>query len=155
MEALSWDNPVFVAYAVAAALAILKLVGQAWVTVAFMLKEGGGYVSPEDAEAQPGNPKPDPAQLEPNPRVERSRRMQRNDLESIPAFLAAGFLFVLCAPPVWLAYVLLYGFVVMRALHTWAYATAQLHMVRATFFSFASIAVIVMAVWVLVTALGG
>lgn len=154
MEALSWENPVFTTYAIAAALAILKLVGQAWVTVAIMLKAGGGFVAPEDAAPQPGNPKPDPAQLDPNPAVERSRRMQRNDLESIPAFLAAGFLFVLCAPPLWLAQVLLYGFVIMRVLHAWAYATAQWHLVRATFFSIASIAVIVMAVYVLIAAVG-
>lgn len=153
MGALTWENPVFQAFAVAAALAILKLMGQAWVTVALMLKEGGGLVSPEDAKDQPGNRQPDPSQLEPNPRVERSRRMHRNDLENIPGFLVAGLLFVMCSPPAWLAYVLFVGFVVTRALHTWAYATAQWHNVRATFFSFGSIAVMVMAVYVLVTAL--
>lgn len=153
MAALTWENPVFQAYAIAAAIVILKLMGQAWVTVVFMLKEGGGLVSPEDAELQPGNRNPDPSQLDANPRVERSRRMQRNDLENIPGFLVAGLLFVLCAPPPWLAYVLFATFVVMRALHSWAYATAQWHNVRATFFTFGSVAVIVMAIYVLVTAL--
>ncbi len=153
MAALTWENPVFQAYGIAAALAILKLMGQAWVTVVFMLKEGGGFVSPEDAKNQPGNRHPDPSQLEPNPRVERSRRMQRNDLENIPGFLFAGLLFVMCAPPPWLAYILFFGFMISRALHTWAYATAQWHNVRAAFFSFGAAAVIVMAVYVLVTAL--
>ena len=79
--------------------------------------------------------------------------MQRNDLESIPAFLAAGLIFVTAAPPAWIAYLLFAVFVLARAAHTWAYATAQNHEVRATFFSVGSIVVILMALWVLLAAL--
>lgn len=57
--------------------------------------------------------------------------MNLNDLESIPAFLAAGFLFVLTGPPLLLAQVLIWTFVGARAAHFVVYATAQLHDTRA------------------------
>lgn len=79
--------------------------------------------------------------------------MHRNDLENIPAFLAAGLLFVTVAPPFWLAVLPFSLFVLARLAHTLAYATAQNHEVRATFYSVGSLAVMVMAVWVLVVAL--
>ncbi len=78
--------------------------------------------------------------------------MNLNDLESIPGFLAAGFLFVLTGPPVLLAQVLMWTYVVARAAHFVAYATAQLHDVRATFWTFSSLPVIVMAGYVLMQA---
>ncbi len=79
--------------------------------------------------------------------------MQRNDLESIPAFLAAGLLFVTAGPPYRIAALLFAAFVLARLAHTWAYATARNHEVRATFFSIGSIIVIVMALWALLVAL--
>jgi uncharacterized MAPEG superfamily protein len=107
--------------------------------------------SPGSISAANRNPRPE--QLDPQPDVERSRRMQRNDLESIPAFLAAGLLFVTAAPPTWVAVLLFALFVLSRLAHTWAYATAQNHEVRATFFSVGSIVVILMALWVLLATL--
>ena len=71
--------------------------------------------------------------------------MNLNDLESIPGFLAAGFFFVLAGPPLLLAQVLIWGYVVARAAHFVAYATAQIHDIRATCWTFSSIAVIGMA----------
>ncbi len=141
---LSFENPVFWTYAMAASLMLLKLLLQPWMTVARMMKVGGGFRNPEDAKASPINPTPSLGQLDPNEYVERSRRLNLNDLESIPAFLVAGFLFVLAAPPLVLAQVLVWGYVAARAAHFWAYATAQLHDVRATFWSISSIAVLVM-----------
>ncbi|MFO1070591.1 MAG: MAPEG family protein, partial [Geminicoccaceae bacterium] len=94
MDALSLGNPVFATYAVAAALMILKAVGMSWLTVARMIGENGGFRSPEDIRRTPLNPHPSPAQLAPNERVERVRRIQQNDLESVPYFLVAGLLFV-------------------------------------------------------------
>ena len=79
--------------------------------------------------------------------------MQRNDLESIPAFVGTGLIFVAVAPPAWIATLLFAVFVLARLAHTWAYATAQNHEVRASFFSVGSIVVIVMALWVLLAAL--
>lgn len=153
MSELSLANPVFATYAIAASLMVLKIMLQGWVTVAQMLSSNGGFVNPEDAKAGPANPKPRPGQLELNEKVDRSRRIHRNDLENIPAFLAIGLLFVLIAPPLAAAQWLLYGFVGARLLHTVAYSTAQSHEVRATFYSVGSLIVIAMAVWVLAAAL--
>ncbi len=71
------------------------------------------------------NPKPEPTQLAPNDRVDRIRRIQLNDLESLPYFLVAGFLYVLTEPPLLLAQCLLYGYVMTRLVHFVAYLTAQ------------------------------
>jgi glutathione S-transferase len=146
---LTMENPVFAAYAVSAALMVLKLMGQGWMTVVLMTKTEAGLVSPEDLRRTPFNKEPRPEQLEPHPDVERSRRMHRNDLESIPAFLAIGLLFVTARPPLWVAVLLFSLFVLARFAHTVAYATAQNHEVRATFFLVGSVVVILMAVWVL------
>jgi uncharacterized MAPEG superfamily protein len=153
MGTLSLTNPVFSTYAICAAIGVLKIMGQGWSTVYRLLKVGGGYASPEDLRSGIINRRPDPKQLEANDYVERSRRMHRNDLENIPGFLAAGLLFVLVSPPLLLAQVTMYGFVLARAFHTWAYATAQSHEVRSTFYTLGSLAVIYMAVHVLVVAL--
>jgi uncharacterized MAPEG superfamily protein len=146
-------NPVFRIYVVAAALMVLKLMVQGWITVAMMTRRKRGYASPEDLRPGAINRSPDPAQLEPDPVVERSRRMHRNDLENIPGFLIAGLLFTAVAPPVWAAWLLMGGFVLARICHAWAYGTARSHEVRATFWTIGSLAVIAMALWALVLAL--
>lgn len=148
--ALSLENPVFHTYMVAAAIMVLKLMIQPWITVQRMLKVSAGFRSPEDAKKSPINPEPREGQLETNEYVERSRRMNLNDLESIPGFLAAGFLFVLTGPPLLLAQILIWTYVAARAAHFVAYATAQIHDVRATLWTFSSLAVIAMAVYVLI-----
>lgn len=84
-----------------------------------------------------------------NDYVERSRRLHRNDLENIPAFLAAGLLFVIIDPTLWIAQVLMYGFVLARAAHFIVYATKGSHELRATFYTIGSLIVIYMAVHVL------
>ena len=82
---------------------ILKVVAMSWLTVARMMGANGGFRAPEDLKKTPLNPNPDPAQLLPNERVERVRRIQQNDLENVPFFLAAGFLYILTDPPLLLA----------------------------------------------------
>jgi glutathione S-transferase len=149
---MTFDNPVFVTYVIAATLMIIKLMGQGWITVYRMMKVGGGFLNPEDKAKGWANPKPRPGQLDEDDYVERSRRMQRNDLENIPAFLIAGLLFAWTQPALWVAQVLLYGFVVARIGHFWAYSTAKPHEVRATFFSVGSLIVIAMAILTLVHA---
>ena len=153
MAALSMENPVFVSYMVAASIMILKLMGQGWMTVFRMLKSDAGMLNPEDLLPGPANRNPRPEQLLANDYVERSRRMQRNDLENIPAFLAAGLIFVAAQPSLVLANSLMIAFVVARLAHAVAYATGQRHEVRATFFSIGSIVVIVMALYALAAAL--
>jgi len=149
---LSLDNPVLRTYVLAASLMILKLMLQPWMTVVRMLKVNAGFRSPEDAKKSPINPDPDPKQLEVNEFVDRSRRMNLNDLESIPGFLAGGFLLVLVHPPLLLAQVLIWTYVASRAAHFVAYATAQLHDVRAFCWTWGSLSVIAMAVYALVKA---
>lgn len=153
MDALTLTNPVFSTYAIAASLMVLKIMVQGWVTVVRMMSNQAGFVSPEDAKAGPANPKPRPGQLDLNDDVDRSRRLHRNDLENIPAFLAIGLLFVLTHPPLAVAQWVMYGFVASRLAHTLAYSTAQRHEVRAVFYSIGSLIVIAMAAWVLIAAL--
>jgi glutathione S-transferase len=141
---LSLKNPVFWTYTLAASIMLLKLLLQPWMTVTRMMKVRGGFRSPEDAKKSPFNPNPDPHQLEPKEYVERSRRLNLNDLESIPAFLTAGLLFVICGPPILLAQVLIWTYVIARAAHFIAYVTAQLHDIRAAFWSVSSIALLAM-----------
>ena len=124
---------------------VLKIMGQGWMTVMRMMRVRRGFASPEDLRRTTLNPVPDPGQLELDDYVDRSRRMHRNDLENIPAFLAIGLVFVTTAPPVWLAAVLMGGFVVARIAHSVAYATAQNHEVRAAFYTIGSVIVIAMA----------
>ena len=150
---ISLENPVFQTYVVAAGIMILKLMLQPWMTVVRMMKADGGFRSPEDARKSPLNPRPVPTQLEINEYVDRSRRINLNDLESIPGFLAAGFLFVLVDPPLLLAQILIWTYVVSRAAHFVAYVTAQLHDVRAFCWTWGSLSVIAMAVYVLLKAL--
>jgi len=149
MNLLNLENPVFEVYVVAAAAMILKTMLQGWMTVYRMLKSNSGLASPEDLQKGLINRDPSPEQLEVNDYVDRSRRMHRNDLENIPAFLAVGLLFVAINPVLWVAQTLMYGFVVARLAHFTAYLTKQTHEVRATFYTIGSLIVIYMAVYVL------
>jgi glutathione S-transferase len=146
----STENPVFVTYMIAGAIMILKIMGQGWMTVYRMLKSNSGLASPEDLQVGLINKNPQPGQLEINDYVDRSRRMHRNDLENIPAFLACGILFVAAGPSYLLANFLMYGFVGARLAHTIAYATKRSHEVRATFYTIGSVSVIIMALYVIV-----
>lgn len=152
MQLLTAENPVFATYMIAASLMVLKIMGQGWMTVYRMLKSDAGLASPEDLRAGPINRNPRPEQLQPNDYVDRSRRMHRNDLENIPAFLAIGLIYVAIDPALWLAQGLMYGFVAARLCHGVAYATKQSHEMRATFYTVGSLIVIFMALHVLVVA---
>jgi glutathione S-transferase len=153
MSKLTLENPVFAAYAIAATIMILKCVGMSWLTVFRMMQVNAGFRSPEDIRRTPLNPEPNPKQLEPNDYVDRIRRVQLNDLESVPYFLAAGLLYVLTDPSLWLARCLFYGFVATRLLHFAAYFTAQTHDLRATLWTPGSLIVIFITLRTLVAAL--
>ncbi len=154
MDILSLKNPLFATYAIAASLMIFKAVGMSWLTVVRMMQAKGGFRSPEDLRKTPLNPAPDPKQLEPNESVDRIRRIQLNDLENLPFFLVAGFLFVLTEPSLLLARVLLYGYVVSRLLHFAAYLTARTHDMRATLWTVGSLILIYMTGRTLLAAIG-
>lgn len=149
---LSLENPVFQTYLIAASIMILKLMLQPWMTVVRMMTVGGGFRSPEDLKKTPLNPNPQPTQLEINEHVDRSRRLNLNDLESIPGFLAAGILFVLVEPPLLLAQILIWTYVAARAAHFVAYTTAQIHDIRAFCWTWSSLSVIGMAIYTLTQA---
>lgn len=154
METLSLQDPLLATYAIAATLMILKAVAMSWLTVLRMTQVKAGFRAPEDLRKTPLNPEPDPSQLLPNEHVERIRRIQMNDLENLPFFLVAGFLYVLTGPPLWLASVLLYGYVASRLLHFAAYLTARNHETRAALWTVGSLILVFMAVRTLVAALG-
>lgn len=154
MDKLNLQDPLFATYVIAASLMILKAVAMAWLTVIRMMEVSGGFRSPEDIKKTPMNPAPDPSQLLPNERVERIRRIQLNDLESLPYFLVAGLLYVLTQPSLALAQWLLYGYVVSRLLHFVAYLTGQIHEIRATLWTVGSLILIFMTVRTLLAALG-
>jgi glutathione S-transferase len=145
MATLSLQNPLFATYVIAATLMILKVVSMSWLTVVRMMQVKGGFRSPEDLRKTPFNPVPNPKQLEPNDYVDRIRRIQLNDLENVPFFLVAAFLYVLTEPSLLLARLLLYGYVVSRLLHFAAYFTAQTHETRATLWTVGSLIIIFMA----------
>jgi len=154
MSLLSFDNPVFVAYALAAGLMVLKAVAMSWLTVVQMMRFKSGFRSPEDLKKTPLNPSPDPSQLLPDERVERVRRIQHNDLENLPFFFVAGGFYVLTSPPLLLAQWLFYGYAVSRLLHFAAYFTAQIHDVRATLWTVGSLIIVFMTIAVMVHGVG-
>jgi glutathione S-transferase len=153
MDLMTRGNPVFATYVIAASIMILKAQTMAWLTVWRMMRVKAGFRSPEDIRRTPLNPNPDPSQLEPVERVERIRRIQLNDLESIPYFLAAGLLFVLTQPSLTLARWLFYGYVATRLAHFVAYLTSRTHDVRAMLWTPGSLVVMYMAGATLLSAL--
>lgn len=154
MNNLSLLDPLFATYAVAATLMILKAVSMSWLTVVRMMQVKGGFRSPEDLRKTPLNPAPDPKQLERDERVDRIRRIHMNDLENLPFFLAAGFLYVLTEPSLLMARVLLFGYVLSRFAHFAAYLTARTHDTRATFWTVGSLIIIYMTCRTLFVAIG-
>jgi glutathione S-transferase len=154
MDLISLHNPVFATYAIAATLMILKGVSMSWLTVFRMIQAKSGFRSPEDIRKTPLNPDPDPKQLEPNDRVDRIRRIQMNDLENLPYFIVAGFLYTLTQPSLWLAQWLFYGYVATRLAHFAAYLTAQTHDLRAALWTPGSLILIFITVRTLLAALG-
>ena len=62
-----------------------------------------------------------------------------NDLENMPYFLVAAFLYILTEPSLLVARVLLFGYVASRLLHFGAYLTARTHDTRATLWTIGSL----------------
>ncbi|NLD54075.1 MAG: MAPEG family protein [Burkholderiaceae bacterium] len=154
MESMTLQSPLIATWAIAASLMILKSVGMSWLTVGRMMQANGGFRSPEDLRKTRLNPDPSPRQLEPDERVERVRRIHLNDLENVPFFLVAGFLYVLSEPPLLQAQWVLYGYVASRLLHFGAYLTARTHDTRATWWTIGSLLLIYMTCRALLAAVG-
>jgi glutathione S-transferase len=135
MSPFTIDNPVFTLYVLAAGLAILKMLGHAFLTVQRMVKVNGGFLNAEDTRRTLMNPHPSPTQIGTNDYVERARRLHRNEGENTPLFLVAGLLLVAASPSTTVAVVFLFGYIAARVAHTWAYLTERDHEVRATCFT--------------------
>ena len=60
MSPFTADNPVFTLYVLAAGLAILKMLGHAFLTVQRMVKVNSGFLNPEDTRRTLMNPNPSP-----------------------------------------------------------------------------------------------
>jgi|SRR5271166_1505697 len=90
MNLLTFENPVFSCYALAAALLIVKMMSQGWITVFRMFKVNGGFRYPEDARKSLANPDPSPGQLLPNEYVERGCDSNRCSVDSVRIDLAGG-----------------------------------------------------------------
>lgn len=153
MDQLNLANPVFATYAIAASIMALKGVAMSWLTIVRLITVNAGMLNPEDLRKTPFNTDPNPAQLGPNDRVDRIRRIQHNDLESLPYFFVAGLLYVTTMPPLWLAQVLFFGYVATRLAHFVAYFTEQNHEVRAALWTPGSLIIIFLAGASLVLAL--
>jgi uncharacterized MAPEG superfamily protein len=153
MNLLTFDNPIFCHYAIAAALMVVKMMSQGWITVFRMIKVRGGYRYEEDAQRSPTNPHPSPEQLLPNEYVERSRRMHGNDVENIPLFLVTGLLYVCTAPGDAVALSVFSVYVLSRFAHFYVVLTARSHELRALLWTIGSVAIYLMAAMVLWTAL--
>lgn len=145
MSLLTFDNPVFRYFAVAAAVMIVKMMSQGWITVFRMVKVNGGFRYPEDAQQSLANPHPSSKQLLPNEYVERSRRMHGNDVENIPLFLITGLLYVCTAPSHAVAIGMFSIYVLSRFAHFYVVLTARPHEVRAALWTVGSIIIYVMA----------
>jgi len=153
MDVFSLENPVFRIYVIAASLMILKMLGHAYLVVFRMIRVNGGFVNPEDTKKTLLNPNASATQTDTNEYVERARRMHRNEGENTPLFLGAGLIFVAAMPSETLAAIMLYGYVVARLAHFGAYATAQIHDVRATFYSIGTAFLFAMVLYALYAAL--
>ncbi|KAI8477974.1 Microsomal glutathione S-transferase 1 [Branchiostoma belcheri] len=139
---LSFENPVFAAYASYASLVVLKMFFVALYTTHTRFRVGV-FANSEDVKGNKGAV----ARLD-NPDVERVRRLHRNDLENIPAFLVVGLLYVLTGPSPGVAVWHFRVFAASRCLHTVSYlASRQPH--RVLCFSAGLLTTISMAVQVL------
>lgn len=145
MEQLFFNNSIFTTYTIAASIMILKAVSMSWLTVYRMMKVNGGFRAPEDIRKTALNPNPSPEQIQPNEYVDRIRRIQHNDLENLPFFLAAGFLFIFTSPSLLTMQILMYGYVLTRLLHFAAYLNEFSHDVRASLWTPGSLIIVYMA----------
>lgn len=111
-------NDAFQTYALCTAILVIKMFASAtWTGV--QRSRSQGYVNPEDA-AMVGKPGTEAGTSE-KPEVARALRIQRNDLENIPAFFAIGLVYVLSGASGFGAAAYCWTFTLARVGHTVAY----------------------------------
>jgi len=137
-------NDAFETYAFCAAILTLKMLGSALYT-GYVRSQVKGYVNPEDAQFGGPDVAAAPAEM---PEVARALRIQRNDLENIPIFLAIGLLYVLAGGSGFGAFVFCWVFTLARIGHTVAYAR-EMQPARALLFGAGALMTVLMALNVL------
>lgn len=108
-------DPVWSAYAVCAAVLVLKM----WLTgtaTGLLRVRRGVYATPEDYRLMGKDP------AAPDETIERLRRAHHNDLENVLPFLGVGALYAATGPSATLAAWLFGIFTAARVLHTLVYA---------------------------------
>jgi len=110
-------DPAFRRYAWCTAILALKMILSAFYTSACRLRYRG-FVNPEDAAAFA---RQRAASEQEQPAVARALRIQRNDVENIPAFFAVGLVYVLLGASPSGAAIYLGTYTTARVLHTAAY----------------------------------
>jgi len=139
-------HPAFRTYALCSAILGLKMLFSAIYT-GVQRQRNQGYINAEDARAFGRSGAR--AGTEEAPAVAHALRIQRNDLENIPLFLAIGMIFVLAgAAPIW-AVVYCWAFTLARIAHTIAY-TWNLQPWRAIFYGIGSVAILAMIIHIIV-----
>lgn len=110
-------NPAFQTYALCTGILALKMILSAFWTSTCRLRHRG-FVNPEDAGAFA---KGTAASEQEHPAVARALRIQRNDIENIPAFFAVALVYVLLGASPFGATVYLGTYTAARVLHTVVY----------------------------------
>jgi len=136
-------NPAFRTYAACSAILVLKMIFSA-VYTGTRRQQTGGFANNEDARmfGKPGATACD------TPEVAHALRIQRNDLESIPAFFAIALIYVMSGASAFGAAVYFWTFTIARVVHTVAYMR-HLQPWRALSFIVAALCLAGMAVQVL------
>ncbi len=114
------DNPVFIVFAICAAVLSLKMIAVGHFTGLTRIRRRV-YLNPEDAKAFS---KMEESASAEHPDVERGLRAHRNDLESTLPFFGIGLVYVLMGPPALLAQILLITFTVFRCVFSLFYLRA-------------------------------
>ena len=116
METLAW-NSAMQTYAVCSGLLVLKMLGSAIYT-AVQRARVSGYINQEDTRF--GGEGAMAAAIE-KPEVAHALRIQRNDLENIPAFWMIGLLYVLSGASAFGTAIYCWTFALARIAHTLVY----------------------------------
>jgi uncharacterized MAPEG superfamily protein len=141
-------NPAFRTYALCTSILVLKMLFSAVYTGTRRQKHRG-YVNPEDARVFGAGAKAGEGE---SPAVAHALRIQRNDIENIPAFFAVGLVYVLAGASPFGAAAYCWTYTLARIAHTVAY-TRHIQPLRAICWIVGSLCVVGMAVQIAITVL--
>jgi uncharacterized MAPEG superfamily protein len=138
-------NPAFRTYALCTAILALKMLFSA-VYTGTRRQAQRGYINPEDARVfGSGGATAAPVEA---PEVAHALRIQRNDIENIPAFFAVGLVYVLSGASAFGAAAYFWTYTLARIAHTFAY-TRHIQPMRAICWIVGSLCVVGMTVQII------